>query len=268
MPQKQTHVASSTRRAVSDLMLEQYNLRELSPGRERFVREELERDEVLRSRLSAIQRSDEDIRASYPAERVVPQLRERLLREDAGGARRSRRLPTLAWAVPVAAIALFLLVFPVVSRQSDDTRLKGIAPHLLVFRKTTAGAEELRPGAVARRGDVLQLSYAAGDARYGVIFSVDGRGTLTWHVPSGYTGGARAAPPLDPKGPVVLPSAYELDDAPGFERFFLVYATKPFDVSDVEPVARALSQRRAGDLGVLSLPRGLGQFSLLVKKQG
>ncbi len=44
-----------------------------------------------------------------------------------------------------------------------------------------------------------------GDARYGVIFSVDGRGTLTWHVPAGYGGGPLAAPPLDPKGPVVLP---------------------------------------------------------------
>jgi len=268
MPQKQPKSASSTRRAVSDLMLEQYNLRELNPGQERFVREELERDEVLRGRLAAIQRSDEEIRSSHPAERMVPVIRERMLREGTGGGRRPWKVSTLAWAVPVAAVVLFFLVFPLVSRTSDDTRLKGLAPHLLVFRKTTAGAEELRPGAVAHSGDVLQLSYSAGDARYGVIFSVDGRGTLTWHVPAGYTGGARAAPPLDPKGPVVLPTAYELDDAPGFERFFLVYASSPFDVSDVEPGARALSQRSAGDRGVLSLPRGLGQYSLLVKKQG
>ena len=53
-------------------MLEQYNLRELRPRQERFVREELERDEVLRGRLAAIQKSDEEIRSSYPAERVVP----------------------------------------------------------------------------------------------------------------------------------------------------------------------------------------------------
>jgi hypothetical protein len=264
MPQKQTNSASSTRRTVSDLMLEQYHLGELRSGQERVVRQELERDEVLRGRLADLQRSDAEIRSSYPAERVVPLIRERMLRE--GSERRAGKLPTPAWAIPAAAVALFLLVYPLALRQSDDTRLKGIAPHLLVFRKTAAGAEELRPGAVARRGDVLQLSYAAGDARYGVIFSVDGRGTLTWHVPAGYTGGARAAPPLDPKGPVVLPSAYELDDAPGFERFFLVYASAPFDVSDVEPVARALAQRAGGDRGELSLPRGLGQFSLLLRK--
>jgi hypothetical protein len=195
-------------------------------------------------------------------------IRERMLREGIDHGRRAWKLPRLAWAVPVAAVALVLLSLPLVLRPSDDTRLKGVAPHLLVFRKTQAGAEELRPGAVARRGDVLQLSYAAGDAKYGVIFSMDGRGTITWHVPAGYAGGPRSAPPLDPKGPVVLPSAYELDDAPGFERFFLVYAARPFDVSEVERVARALAPRTPGDLGVLTLPRGLGQFSLLVKKQG
>jgi hypothetical protein len=268
MPRKHDRTAPSTRHTISDLVLEQYNLHELSAAQERMVRGELERDEILRGRLAAIQESDTEIRSAFPAERVVPQIRERLLREGAGAPNRTRRVPTTAWAVPAAAMVLFLVLVPLVTRQGGDTRLKGIAPHLLVFRKTTAGAEELRPGAVVRKGDVLQLSYAAGDARYGVIFSVDGRGTLTWHVPARYAGGAYAAPPLDPRGPVVLPSAYELDDAPGFERFFLVYSTKPFDVSEVNPLAHALTQRAAGDGAVLSLPRGLGQFTLLLKKQG
>jgi hypothetical protein len=266
MPQKQRE--SAVRHTISDLMLEQYNLGELRPAKERIVREELARDEVLRGRLAAIRTSDVEIRGSYPAEQVVPLIRERMLRQGDGREQRAWRLPTLAWAVPVAAMIVVLLSLPVILKPSDATRLKGVAPHLLVFRKTPSGAEELRPGAVVRRGDVLQLSYAAGEAKYGVIFSMDGRGTITWHVPTGYAGGSRSAPPLDPKGPVVLPSAYELDDAPGFERFFLVYAAAPFDVSEVERVVRALAPRTTGDLGVLALPRGLGQFSLLVKKQG
>lgn len=268
MRQKKSKSASHPPQAVSDLMLEQYNLHELGPVQDRFVREELERDEVLRGRLAEILASDEEVRSSYPAQRIVPLIRERMLRVGRESGRRAGRLPTLAWGVPVAAMALFLLLYPLVSRPSDETRMKGIGPHLLVFRKTAAGAEELRPGAVARKGDVLQLSYTAGDARYGVIFSVDGRGTLTWHDPAGYAGGAHAAPPLDPKGPVVLSSAYELDDAPGFELFFLVYASSPFDVADVVPAARALSQRPSADRGALSLPRGFGQYSLLLKKQG
>jgi hypothetical protein len=246
---------------ISDLMLEQYHLGELPAAQQRIIREELSRDEVLRGRLSAIEKSNEEIRASYSAQRIVPLIRERALRR--GGEKRTAR--TLAWAIPVAAVVVILLSLPLVLRGTDDTRLKGATAHLLVFRKTAAGAEELRPGAVAHRGDVLQLSYAAGEAKYGVIFSLDGRGTITWHVPAGYSGGTRPAPPLDPKGPVVLPSAYELDDAPAFERFFLVYASSPFDVSEVERLVRALG---SGDRGVLTLPRGLGQYSLLVKKQG
>jgi hypothetical protein len=247
---------------ISDLMLEQYHLGELPSAQQRIIREELSHDEILRGRLSAIEKSDGEIHASYPAERIVPLIREKAQGRRGGDGRISR---TLAWAIPAAAVAAILLSLPLVFRGTDDTRLKGGAPHLLVFRKTAAGAEELRPGAVAHKGDVLQLSYAAGEARYGVIFSVDGRGAVTWHVPAGYSGGSRSAPPLEPKGPVVLPSAYELDDAPGFERFFLVYASAPFDVSVVERSARAPA---SGDRGTLTLPRGLGQFSLLVKKPG
>jgi len=265
---------------ISDLTLEQFHMGELRPAQERRVRAELERDQELRGRLAAIQRSDEQIRASYPAERIVPQIRERALREasaaqdlpgEAYRPRTARRIPTLAWAIPVAAMALFLLSLPIFLRPSDETRLKGAAPHLVVFRKTLTGAEELAPGSAARKGDVLQLSYVAGDAKYGVIFSVDGRGTLTWHVPGGYRGGAAAAPALDPHGPVLLPNAYELDDAPGFERFFLVFSSRTFQVSDVDRAARAFAAGAAGASGetaTLKLGGGLGQSSLLVKKQG
>ena len=289
MPKKRTRSgflmrsdSTPPKRTVSDLTLEQYHLGELSAERRRDVQEDLARDEILRGRLSAIEKTDVEIRFTYPAERIVPLIRERMLREGTRSGRRTGRPPTRVWAVPAAAAVLLLLSLPLLLRTPSETRLKGIAPHLLVFRKTPAGAEELRPGAVARKGDVLQLSYAAGDAKYGVIFSVDGRGTITWHIPAGYNGGGRSAPLLEPGGPVVLPSAYELDDAPGFERFFLVYAAAPFDVSEVDRDARALVSRAAGggfgagkgrpgdasDRGVLSLPRGLGQFSLLLRKQG
>jgi hypothetical protein len=260
---------------VSDLTLEQFHLGELSPRQERMVRGELRRDSGLRTRLAELEKSDDAIRAAYPAERMVAVIRERALREapaghngtprdDRGaGERRPLRFPTLAWAIPVAAMALVLLSLPVFLRPSDETRLKGAAPHLLVFRKTSSGAEELKPGAVARQGDVLQLSYVAGEAKYGVIFSVDGRGSVTWHVPASYRGGSLPAPSLDPQGQVPLPAAYELDDAPAFERFFLVYSSAPFDVAAVARLAGSVSSS-----GTLPLSRGVGQFSLLVRKQG
>jgi hypothetical protein len=262
----------SERRKISDLTLEQYHLGELGAAQERRVRRELQRDEELRGRLAEIARSDEQIRERYPAERMVPLIHELALREESAAPRvnaerRPWRIPTLAWAIPVAAMTLVLLSLPIFLRPTDETRLKGAAPHLLVFRRTLTGAEELAPGSVTKKGDVLQLSYVAGEAKYGVIFSVDGRGTLTWHVPSGYRGGALPAPALDPKGPALLPKAYELDDAPGFERFFLVYSARPFQVAEVERIARTLAAGGGADRTDLKLGRGLGQSSLLVKKQ-
>jgi hypothetical protein len=262
MAQKQT---------ISDLQLEQYALGELSGAQELRVREELGRDVSLRARLSAIEDSNKEILAAYPPEQIVAQIKEKLFRQGATAARAPRRVNVLTWALPAAAMVAIFLSFFIVREGvvPDETRLKGMTPHLNVFRKTMRGAEELPAGVLARRGDVLQLAYSAGEAKFGVILSVDGRGTVTWHVPSGYSGGSLSAPSLDPKGQVVLPAAYELDDAPGFERFFFVYSSKPFDVASVDRAARALATRpSSADREPLGLGGGLGQYSLLVKKQG
>jgi anti-sigma factor RsiW len=272
------------KQAISDLLLEQFVLGELSEEKLLMVQQELGRDQELRARLEALRRSDTEIRAAWPAEKVVPAIRERLLRQQADAVPRepdpvapSRPRPrsvdahrNLAWIMPIAATVVLVLGFFLL-RESilpDQTRMKGLAPHLTVFRKTAGGVEQLGAGSAARRGDVLQLGYAAAGAKYGVIFSVDGRGTVTWHQPAGYAGGPLTAPALEGQGETVLPSAYELDDAPGFERFFLVTAASPFDLAPVAQAARGLAARPSADRDALSLPAGLGQSSLLLKKQG
>ena len=152
-----------------------------------------------------------EILSDYPAERVVPAIRNACCGSRPGRAGRLGCPPSRG-PFPHAAVALVVLSLLC---QAPDTRLKGIAPAPARCSARRPRARRSSPRAPLRGAAiVLQLSYAAGEAKYGVIFSVDGRGTLTWHVPAGYAGGARAAPPLDPQGPVVLPSAYELDDAP------------------------------------------------------
>jgi hypothetical protein len=255
------------KKTVSDLKLEQYALGDLAPDQAAAVQQELARDAELRVRLAALAESDRQILADYPPERIVPAIRERM---RGGGARSGSRRWTQLFAVglPVAATIVFLFSFFVVRERAlpDQTRLKGAATHLSVFRQTAGGAEELQAGAAARRGDLLQLSYTAVAARYGAIFSIDGRGTLTWHLPAGAGG---AASPLALQGQVVLPSAYELDDAPSFERFFIVFSDQPFKLGDVEQAARAIARQPAkAERDPLSLPRGLGQASLLLRKQG
>jgi hypothetical protein len=235
-----------------------------------MVRSEMERDAGLRARLEALETSNREILADYPPQRIVPAIQERL-RQARSTERPRRAVFPLAVALPAAAvILLFISLF--IARERifpTENRLKGIATHITVYRGTSQGAEELASGSIVRSADVLQLSYTAGDARYGAILSVDGRGAVTWHLPQGYAGGLRESPSLDQKGTVILPSAYELDDAPGFERFFITFSQNPFDLEGIEKAARALSTRPgAAETERLSLPSGVKQFSIVMKKKG
>ncbi|MFY0576601.1 hypothetical protein ACN28S_21700 [Cystobacter fuscus] len=117
--------------------------------------------------------------------------------------------PALA-LVPVLAVLLLVVARPgtrpgeLEGERAEETRTKGLPPQLGLHRPAALGPEALAQGALAARGDVVQVSYVAAGARFGVIFSVDGRGTVTLHAPeSGLDalpleplGDARAAPGL------------------------------------------------------------------------
>lgn len=105
---------------------------------------------------------------------------------------------------------------------AQEVRLKGLRSHLTLHRKVGDGQEALDAGAMVRQGDVIQLSYVAVTATFGVIFSIDGRGQVTQHFPSS----SQQSAALARQGATPLAQAYELDDAPGFERFFFVSIDK------------------------------------------
>jgi hypothetical protein len=247
---------------VSDLHLEQYALGELSPEDAALVRAALERDPELRRRLADLAVSDRQILSDYPAERIVPAIQERARGARAGWGPVARRG---AWALPVAAALVIALVVAV---PRSETRIKGLTPQLSVFMQAAAGAVELSPGSSAGQGARIQLSYTAAGAGYGAIFSIDGRGTITWHLPAGYAGGDTASPALEKQGRSVLPRSYELDDAPRFERFFFVYGPAAFGLADVQRAAQALAAGPSADTAAPVLPRGVSAVSFLLRKNG
>ena len=80
-------------------------------------------------------------------------------------------------------------------------------------------------------------------------------------------GSADTAAPLSAKGEVKLPSAYELDDAPAFERFFLVTSEAPFAMTSVLDAARTLAAHpAAARTQALPLPPALTQLALTLDK--
>jgi hypothetical protein len=143
----------------------------------------------------------------------------------------------------------------------ETTRPKGAA-RLLAFRQTGDHAEPLGNDSRAKPGDVIQLRYNAGGHRHGVIASVDGAGEVTLHYPVDERGSTSLA-----AKPTALPDAYELDDAPSFERFFFITADAPLDVIHTLHALRTLARRSDSATAPAELPAGVHQWSLrLIKK--
>jgi len=100
-----------------------------------------------------------------------------------------------------------------------------------------------------------------------VLLSLDGAGRVTVHLPDPTGVGAAAAVPLAAAREVRLPSAYELDDAPAFERFVLITADRPFPAAVAIDAARRLAANPgAARRDPLPLGPPLRQMSLALVK--
>lgn len=124
-----------------------------------------------------------------------------------------------------------------VASVDDGIRLKGYEAALALFRRTSSGAEPLKPGATVKPGDVVRIGYRTGGLAFGAIFSVDGNGNVTRHWPLTGDSAARLE-----RGETLLPGAFELDDAPDFERFYLLTSDRSFDL---KPLLAALHAAKA-----------------------
>ncbi len=261
------------RRPVPDWQLERFRLRELPAEDMATLAGAIAGDDALRRRLEQLAEDDRQILERLPPRTVAAAVRSR---HEQALARRVRRLPL--W-LPALATAAVLLVAAGVAwlgpgrapsasdpRGLEPTRIKGLRPEVLLFRKTTSGAEALTRASVAHAGDVVQLAYQAAGRRYGVIVSVDSRGTVTSHLPMA---GRRAAE-LVAGANVPLPAAYQLDDAPRWEAFYIVAASEPFDVDAVVAAARSVAapaSSASGDPARLALPAGFEQSVFLLRKE-
>ncbi|WP_257460937.1 DUF4384 domain-containing protein [Archangium lipolyticum] len=260
-----------------DWMLERIALGELPPKELAAARARLASEPGGLERLAKLEADDGATLAKLPPSQVAAEVARRRRVVEASRSVEARStsrgwLPAVALGAPVAAGLALMMFFsreelPERTRPEEvalleTTRTKGLEPKLLIHRQTRGEPEPLADAARARPGDVLQLSYVSAGRPYGAVLSVDGRGSVTLHYPESLTGSLALA-----GGTVSLSSAYELDDAPLFERFFFVTSTEPFDLNALMDAARQLARspedaRRAP----LSLPESLSQSSLTLEK--
>jgi hypothetical protein len=253
-------------RNVPDWLLERLALGELDAEtaadvRRRLAAEGRSPDDILQ----AVAASNRELLAELPASQAAAEIRRRA--ETAAAAARPAPRRAFLWAAPLALAGAAAAVL-MIARPSEETeRSKGsepsTAPRLYVYRHGADGNQRLSDGARAARGDLVQLAYGSRRGGYGVLLSIDGAGKVTLHWPEKQDG---AAAPLKASSENRLPSSYELDDAPAFERFFLVRAATPFAVATAIEAARALAAQPSARTQALTLPSGFEQISLALDK--
>jgi len=271
-------MSRTTDSGVPDLVLERYRLGELPKDEMLALERRLDAEPELKERLRALERSDEEIRRRYPPAWLAEQIRSR--QKATSKLARPARGRLVRWPVPVALAAAATLALALAPRllspplpetsprpgvapavDSAD-RIKGLEPSLVLFRRTEAGSEALADGTVAQPGDVVRIGYRSAGRAFGVILSVDGRGFVTVHLPSRGSEAAR----LRAGETVLLDRSFELDDAPRFERFYLVTADRTFEIEPVvEAARRSVASARPE---ALPLTAPFEQATFLLRKGG
>ncbi len=242
-----------------------------------------ESGEKLKEALRDLEKSDDEILEKYrPADMAaaIKAKHERQSNDNGSdeipfGRRFGSRilLPAAAAAVLALAVILPLTLREPAGNGLELTRFKGAAEtQLKVYRASGSGTESLDSGSIAREYDLLQISYRTGEPEFGMILSVDGRGVVTRHYPEETENAGR----LQSGGEQYLPFAYELDDAPAFETFYLITADRPFSAEEVMDVT---SEAAAAGEQVLDIPKlykkstprstpRLRQYAVPIRKDG
>ncbi|MFO0597147.1 MAG: ActD-like protein [Myxococcaceae bacterium] len=235
-----------------DWKLERYRLGEASADDARAIAAAALEDPALRARLEALEADDRATLERLPPAQVAQRVRDH-----------ATPAPARAWRwAPALALAAVALVGVVVLRARDTgddvLRPKGDGPTLRLFRLAGQTPERLADGAHVRAHDVVQVAFELQGAPFAVVVSVDGGGHTTLHWPGDHRAESTAVAP----GFKTLPQSFELDEAPGFERFFLVTSTRP-----LEPDAILEAAARAARDGALSVRPDDTWRALLLDKQ-
>ena len=197
--------------------------------------------ENVDSAVAELKKSDEEILAAYSVEAMHKAVAKKLTKKAA----------ILSWPTQkiigyaAAAVLLAAIVVPAGLKNAKTSattapteRVKGASQpsasgdaQLKLYRQKGREIQALDDGSFAHSGDVIQITYNAGENDYGIIFSVDGNGNITRHFPENSWQAAKLVHRSDE---TPLDFSYELDNAPDFECFIMVTSKKEFNLEDLE----------------------------------
>ena len=236
---------------ISDFKLERYLLGELPEKEMRELQERELSDEIFAARVREMREQGKRFLAENPFAALDDKL-------DAIEDSKSSvdGLPNVLWLKVAAALVIALGIFSVVVLNRDvatydnhsasmevamadvdnGTRIKGMQATLEVWKKTGDSAVQMVNLGNAYEGDEIQLRYRVPQKCFGMLISMDGNGTITMHMGEG-----DKAIELEPGKMTTLPFAYKLDNAPKFEKFFLLTSQNSFGI-DGNDIDKSLKQ--------------------------
>ena len=236
---------------ISDFKLERYLLGELSEKEMRELQERELSDEIFAARVAEMRLQGK----RFVAENPFVALEAKMAAADQS-ANDERNVVSGMWLKVAAALVIALGVLSMVllnrnvetfdskdaSMQvamadvDNGTRIKGMQASLEVWKKTGDSAVQMVNLGDAYEGDEIQLRYRVPQKCFGMLFSMDGNGTITMHMGEG-----NKAIELEPGKMTTLPFAYKLDNAPKFEKFFLLTSQNSFEI-DGNDIDKSLKQ--------------------------
>lgn len=248
---------------IPDWKLERYLTGDLPESDMREIREMEAADEIFANRVKMLREDSEAILRKLPYDRLAERLDSLPGRGTYGHGKPVnfgivKFAAAAALVLAVVTVALFSqrsiseqntqLMEVAMVDQNDDVRIKGLSARMEVWKKTGDSAVQMENLGEASEGDEIQLRYAVAEKCFGLLFSMDGNGTITMHM-----GHENRAVELEPGKMTTLPFAYKLDNAPKFEKFFFLTSKNEFELN-------------AGDIDASLKQDGVKTVSLTLRK--
>jgi len=256
--------------------LERYLLGELPPSRMEEIARLVQESPELNEEIDNLRQADAEVLKQHSLKTMLPGILKKYEDNRLKARIRERTRPItlkrLLYATPVLA-SVFILLFVVFIKDRTTpgiTRIKGeesidfTKTQVIIYRKSKGAVELLSNRSQAKAGDLLQLGYVPAGKTYGVIFSIDGNRVVTLHYPESRNNSSL----LKQERKNLLFSAYELDNAPDFERFFFITAMEEIDIENILKKAEELARTPASAKTTnLELPESCHQYSILLNKE-
>jgi len=251
-------------RKIPDIVLEQYILGELPSDKMKDIKSLLRSDDSLRKRIELIEKSNNDFRKKYSFEKtgIPAALSAGKKKKDLYHYRKIFIFPSAAVAI-AACTLIFIKVMPIFETIDNSVIIKGNTENLFLYRKNGNQADFLKNGDTAKKDDIVQIAYQIPKERNCIIFSIDGNSGVTLH----YSSSGNSIQDNSKTGKTFVPESYQLDDAPYYERFFMI--TSDAEIRRDEILSRAKKFALDRDKAVYeSFPveKSFSQQSVLIVK--